>query len=569
MGIDCVLYLAELQKLKTGLLGVTGKTELKLLACQHNEQNWSPVPKEVIVSNETNKFNHGALVLVELSANRQIQRIEEANLTLVNILQNFSRQVARFKLKESEIDQWKYSLRIQAEELNRRQSEMESRWQEIQSLENEFQNLDTKQQLVETSRTEIDHLRAEIERGRQDLEGAWEHLRGEQRRLQEITLNSQQTQMIDEESSWVFGDSVNGLSSETTTVETIREILNSAFAFIDKQQDNMNLHWQKLDTESHTAKQQQNRTEELLQTLNSCQEELQQAENDLTQQINQVQSKTAIINGKRELTVMLKRCLGTEEEFYQKLYTLAAYMDFGFSKQVDVEALQQIPLEELKKMVQDSVEKLDRDSEFVEAQEQELRYKQELITELQQRIEDSHGQEKINLESELAEVQDIYKMLNKSLIGQRCNLIDQQKNLRKQQTILRQKQGFLTNSKGEYADLELVVLQLETHKQEKYEEIKNLESYIAQILIAIEADQQTIDLQTQKVERKRQEVKSIEEQLLNLRTATNESCSRINLYQEILQSLQDDLDGSRNQLQKIAQFLEDICKSPQIIVSGN
>ncbi|MFM8003615.1 MAG: hypothetical protein ACKO86_01390, partial [Dolichospermum sp.] len=106
-----------------------------------------------------------------------------------------------------------------------------------------------------------------------------------------------------------------------------------------------------------------------------------------------------------------------EEELYQKLYTLATYMDLGFSKQVDVEALQQIPLEELKKMVQDSEEKLDRDSEFVEAQEQELKYKQELIARLQQRIEDSHDQEKINLESELAEVQDIYKMLNKSLIG--------------------------------------------------------------------------------------------------------------------------------------------------------
>jgi chromosome segregation ATPase len=160
-------------------------------------------------------------------------------------------------------------------------------------------------------------------------------------------------------------------------------------------------------------------------------------------------------------------------------------------------------------------------------------------------------------------------MLNKSLIGQRCNLIDQQKNLRKQQTILRQRQGFLTNSQGEYADLQLVVLQLETHKQERYEEIKNLESYIAQILIAIEAEQQTIDLQTQEVERKRQEVKSIEEQLLNLRTATHESWSRINVYQEILQPLQDDLDGSRQQLQRIAQFLEDVCKSPQIIVSGN
>ncbi|MFM6307445.1 MAG: pilus motility taxis protein HmpF [Dolichospermum sp.] len=568
MGIDRVLYLAELQKLKNGLLSVSGKTELKLLACQHNEQNWSPVPREVIVSNETNKFNHGALVLVELTTNRQIQRIEEANLALVNILQNFSRQVARFKLKESEIDQWKHSLTIQAEELNRRQEEMESRWQEIQALENEFQRLDTKEQLVETSRAEVDHLRVEIERSRQDLEGAWEHLRGEQRRFQEMT-NSQQTQITNEESSWILGDAVNSLSSQTNDLETIKEILNSAFEFINKQQENMNLHWQKLDMESQVSKQQQNKIEELLLTLNSCQNELQQAESYLTQQINQVQSKTAAVNGKRELAVNLKKCLGIEEELYQKLYTLATYMDLGFSKQVDVEALQQIPLEELKKMVQDSEEKLDRDSEFVEAQEQELKYKQELIARLQQRIEDSHDQEKINLESELAEVQDIYKMLNKSLIGQRCNLIDQQKNLRKQQTILRQKQGFLTNSKGEYADLELVVSQLETHKQERYEEIKNLESYITQTLISIEADQQIINFQTQEVERKRQEVKSIEEQLLSLRTATNESSGRITLYQEILQSLQDDLDGSRKQLQKVAQFLEYIGNSPQAIIHGN
>ncbi|MFM6080942.1 MAG: hypothetical protein ACKPCI_20935, partial [Dolichospermum sp.] len=100
-------------------------------------------------------------------------------------------------------------------------------------------------------------------------------------------------------------------------------------------------------------------------------------------------------------------------------------------------------------------------------------------------------------------------------------------------------------------------------------EIKNLESYIAQILVAIETDQRTVDIQTQEVEGKRQEVKSIEEQLLNLRIANHESCSRINVYQEILQSLQDDLNGSRKQLQKIAQFLEDVFKSPQIQISGN
>ena len=117
-----MLYLAEVQKQRGGLLSGAGKSELKLLACQRNDQNWSPVPDEVIVADEASKLNDGALVLVELSPNRQVQRIQEAGRPLVNILQNFSRQVEKFKLKEEEIDQWKQSLNLQVQELNRRET---------------------------------------------------------------------------------------------------------------------------------------------------------------------------------------------------------------------------------------------------------------------------------------------------------------------------------------------------------------------------------------------------------------------------------------------------------------
>ena len=139
-----MLYLAEVQKQKGGLLGGGSKTELKLLACQRSDQNWSTVSEEVIAAEEASKLNDGALVLVELSPNRQVQRIQEAGRPLVNILQNFSRQLEKFKLKEDEIDQWKQSLTFQAQELNRREMEMEARLEQLQELEDDFNGLECK-----------------------------------------------------------------------------------------------------------------------------------------------------------------------------------------------------------------------------------------------------------------------------------------------------------------------------------------------------------------------------------------------------------------------------------------
>jgi hypothetical protein len=107
-----VLYLAEVQKQRSGFKGLGGgKAELKLLACQRGEHNWSAISiDDVIPVEEANKFNDGTLVLVELSASKQVQRIQEAARQLVSILQNFSRLQDKFKDKEEEIEQWKASL---------------------------------------------------------------------------------------------------------------------------------------------------------------------------------------------------------------------------------------------------------------------------------------------------------------------------------------------------------------------------------------------------------------------------------------------------------------------------
>ncbi|MBO1055369.1 MAG: hypothetical protein HEQ27_02085 [Dolichospermum sp. JUN01] len=558
-----MLYLAEVQKQKSGLLG-SGKSELKLIACQRNDQNWSPIPDEMIIADQASKLNDRALVLVELSPNRQVQRIQDAGRPLVNILQNFSQQVQKFKLKEEEIDQWKQSLMIQAQELNRRETEMEFYWEQVQRLEHDSKRIDTQKHLFDTSRAEIDRLRIEVESNHRDLEGAWEHLRFEQSRLEEISLNYQKSKSVDQERNRVLSDLLDRLSSQTTPIDTVKESLNYAFEFADQQQDALNLHWQKLEIQRHSANQQQKEGEELMQKLFGCQNELQKVQNSLAQQITQVQLKTTIVNSKQELTTILKQQLGTEEEFYQKLHHLAANTETEVPKWgIDVAALQKMPLKELEQMVQNWQEKLDRDSDFVQEQEQELQYKQKFIEELQEKIVHSAGGERVNLELELADERDLCQMLNESLVGQRRNLIGQQKTLQQKQVVLWQRQGIAVVREGESSNLESMVLQLEAQKQQKSTQIQKLEGYMVQMLTTIAADQETIDHQTQEVEANRQEVNSLEEQLLNLRIATAECWGRVNLYQEALQPIQDALDGLRDQLQNISESLT------QVQASGN
>jgi chromosome segregation ATPase len=234
-----VLYLAEVQKQKGGLLG-GGKTELKLLACQRTDQSWSTVSEEVVPAEEASKLSDGVLVLVEINPNRKVQRIQEAGRPLVNILQNFSRQVEKFKLREEEINQWKQSLTFQAQELNRREMDMEERLEQLQQMEDEFQRLETQQQEVEASRQEIEMLQTEISRNRKELEGAWEHLRGEQRRLEEYKTKCSYSAVLDNQQSPALNELLAQVSTSLAFTQIVREYLNHALKVLERQQEVLN-----------------------------------------------------------------------------------------------------------------------------------------------------------------------------------------------------------------------------------------------------------------------------------------------------------------------------------------
>ncbi|AFZ27581.1 hypothetical protein Cylst_5573 [Cylindrospermum stagnale PCC 7417] len=559
-----MLYLAEVQKQKGGLLSGGSKTELRLLACQRSDQNWSTVSEEVMAAEEASKLNDGALVLVDLSPNRQVQSIKEAGRPLVNILQNFSRQLEKFKLKEDEIDQWKQSLTFQAQELNRREMDMEARLEQLQDLEDDSQRLEEQKQENETSRAEIERLQTEMARNRQELEGAWEHLRGEQRRLEEFQADCQQGTVLDEEQSRAISELLNRLSSGVAPTETVRENLHFAFELVERQQATLNPHWQQLEEKRNLATLQQEEVERLSQTLRDRQNSCQQAQSSLEQQLAQFHLNTATLASKQDYARILKEQLQIQQALYQQIHSLAATsIDAVFSQQVDVEPLQKMPLEELQKMVQDLQNKLSIDSSFVHDQEQELNYKQEVIEELQRKVKQASGKALQNLEGELADEQDLYQMVNQSLVGQRRNLLEREKIFKQHQAVLMQRQGrSIDNAPGDNKlDLGPILSQIEAQRQQQSQELQRLEYEIEQMRGGIELDQGMISNQTHDLEQKRQELKTIEENLLNLRTATAECWGRVNLYQEALQPIQDALDGLRHKLQGIAESLAQVQES--------
>ena len=552
-----MLYLAEVQKQKGGLLGGGSKTELKLLACQRTVQSWSNVSQEVIAAEDASKLNDGALVLVELNPGRQVQQIQEAGRPLVNILQNFSRQLEKFKLKEEEIDQWKKSLTFQAQELNRREMEMEARTEQLQQMDDEFQRLEAEKQEVDTSRQEIERLREEFERYRQELQGAWEHLRGEQRRLEEHQAELQQANVLDEAQSQVLSELLDRLSTQVAPTQTVRSHLNFALEMVESQQATLNPHWEQLEFLRTAATQQQEQIDRLEQTKCDRQLEWQQVQNSLEQQ-TALKMNTIAVASKQEYARMLFEQLQHQENLQQQIkFLVAMSSDVVLSHQVNVEALENMPLEELQQVVQDLQQKLKIDSSFVHEQELELKLKQETIEELQNKINHASDNDQINLEMELADEKDLYQMLNETLVGQRRSLLERQESLKQHQAVLQRRQGhtFANAQNDQKIDLVPILRQIEAQQQKQSEELQNLEREIEQLRSHVEQTQGIVDNQIQEQEEKRQELKIIEENLQSLRIATAENWAKVNLYQEALQPIQDCLDGLRHKLQGIAESL--------------
>lgn len=549
-----MLYLAEVQKKSGGLLG-GGKAELRLLACQRSEQNWSAVPgEEIIPCDEANGYAAGALVLVDLTANKQVQRVQEAARPLVSILQNYSRQGEKYRTQEEEIEQWKQSLTYQSQELNRREMEMEARREQLQQMEEDFEQLEQQRQDVETEREKINREREEIERKTQDLEGAWAHLKGEQQKLEEVRAQFQPAATLDDEQAQRIHELLNHLSSAGPRTDTVRGQLNAALETLNQQQEGLNQHWQTLNQQRDVANQLQAEVDRQAQTLHTRWQEWHEAQASLEQARAELKTQQNAVHLKQEYARMVGLQIQNHEDLHQQVYRLVDTSDkVSIAYHIDVEALQRMPIDELQRLVQDLGREQGKVCQFVESQEEELVLKQQEIEALQARIQTVNDYDRLSLENELADEQDGYQMLHETLVGQRRHLRERESVLKKHQSVLRHRQGH-SSAEDQENDIDLgpILGQLESLRQQQTEELRKLENQIEQIQAAIQQAQGMITSQAVDLENRRNDLKQQEQALIDRRATVAQTWGRVSLYQEMLQPIQDRVDTLRQQLNDLS-----------------
>jgi len=557
-----VLYLAEVQKQKGGVFG-GGKAELKLLACQRTDQSWSAVPaEEVIPAEEANNLSAGALVIVNLGGNRQVQgEIEPAGGRLVNMLQTFSRLVEKSKNQEEEIEQWRQSLTYQSQELNRREMEMEARHEQMQAIEEDFERLEQQRQELESAKEETERLKEEFERNRQELEGAWEHLRGEQRRFEEQLAEVQYSAGLDENQVAVIQELLERLSGAVAPTDAVREQLNLAFEVISNQQAVLDHHWQLLEQQQRSAFELQAEADRQGEELQNRKQELQQTQISFGEAKAELKVQRNALEMKQESAHMLSLQLRTQEELHQELARLATTSaDVKISQKVDIAALEMMPLGELSEIVQNLQQDLEKVKRFVNDQEEELTFQGQAVEELQEKINLASEYDRMSLETELAEEQDRYQMLDESLVGSRRNLREREEIWNQHVRVLRRRQGVVESNglDNHKIDLGPVLSQLEAQRQQQEEELQKLENQIEQMRRTISQAEEMIRHQAGEQEAKLAQLQSLEQNWYSTRASAAELLGKVNLYQETLQPRQDGLNEIQQKLEAIADALSQI-----------
>ena len=559
-------YLAEVQK-KSGVFG-SGKAELKLLACQRGEQNWVQAPgEEMIQADEASHLNAGALVLVELNANKQVQRIQEAGRPLVSILQNFSRFQERFKTQEEEIEQWKQSLTYQSQELNRREMEMEARREELEQIQNEAEQLESQRGEIESAREEAERMREEVERNRQELDGAWEHLRNEMSSLEQRQNELQQASVLGEEQAHNIQEWLDRLGESIASTDTASEQLHLSFEKLAAQQSLLDEYWQKLETERANAEQLQGEADRQGNDIEQGWKQWYESQASLEQARSELKVQQTTLKIKQDYAQSLSSQLQAGQELYQSIFQLVEQSAdrVNISEKVDVKRLEQMPLEELQRVVRELQQDLDKVFQFVNDQEEELKLQQETIEEVQAKLDNASGSEQEHLQTELADEQDRYQMLNETLVGQRRTLREREEILSQHQNVMWQQLGSASggNNQENKVDLGPTLKQLEANRDDREEELQKLENEVEQMQQNIQQAQDMVARQENQQQTRREELEQHELGWLEQRSQVAQLWGRVNLYEEMLQPLQDRSNEIREQLEAIQGGLEEIQSSGQ------
>lgn len=541
-----MLYLAEVQKQKSGFnISGKAKAELKLLACQRTEQNWSAIPGEELIPapDEANNFNHGVLVLVDMNANRQIQsQLRDAGKHLVGILQNLSRQIEKYKKEADEIESWRQSLSLQSQQLQLRQEEIYSREEELEQTRSELDRLTQEAQALEST---IAHH----EQQRQEIAARWEELQQREAKLEQMqqsgaTLSEQQAAEIR-----------TALHQLGTTGGINAQQLESTLSAIEFQQDLLNQHWERLHQQQQRMVETQSEIETQQQDLNRHKQELQELENSLEQAQTEWEVQQHTLTMQQEYAQKLTARIECERENYQKIYLMSkgGGTDIGEADKIDIEQLESMPITELETIVASLQQEVEQAVYFVNLEEEELREKQAAIEEIQSKIATANEFDRLKLEAELADEQDGYNMLDHTLEGQRETMLQRQAILQIHTRVLRQRQGHPADP-ADRAQMEWdAILQLLDRQREQQEsELMNIEVDIQNLRASLEQAKIKVEQQVNEYLARSEEVQKVETTLQATKQMATELGAKIELYQEMIQPLQNHINSFKEQLNAIA-----------------
>ncbi len=542
-----MLYLAEVQKPKSGF-NISGRTkaELKLLACQRSELTWSAIPGEELVAapEEANNYSPGVLVLVDMNANRQIQsQLREAGKHLVGILQNLSRQIEKYKKEADEIESWRQSLSLQSQQLQLRQEEIYGREEDLESTRSELDRLTQEAQALESTLEQH-------ELSRQELAARWENLQQKEQLLaqQQSLGGGVSEQQIAEIRAALhqLGSSASSLNPQqlettVTAIEVQQDILDRHQAQLQQQQQLV------LETKAELDRQQQDieQRKHQLQELQTSLEE--------TQTAWEVQQHT--LSMQQEYIQRLNVRLQSEQDNYQKIYLMSkgGGIDLGDDQKLDMSLLESMPIAELQATVTSLQTEADRSVHFVHLEEEELQEKQVVIDELQAAILVANEFNKLKLEAELADEQDGYNMLDHTLDGQRQTMRERQTFLQIHNRVLRQRQGHPPEAADKsQIEWDAVLRLLDSQRQQQQAEIAQMETDIQNLRGTIEQTKSKIEQQVEAYLRESKQVQELESQHQATKQTSTELVAKIDLYQEMIQPLQDHINTFKQQLGGLA-----------------
>lgn len=550
-----MLYLAEVQKQKIGFMGGS-ETKLKLLACQHQDQSWSVVPgNEVINGEEANNFGEGALIVVNLGTNRQLQgNLESASKRIISVLQGFSRLLEKTKNQEEEIEQWKESLTIQSEELSRREIEMETRLEQLEHMEQDYQQLEQQRQEITLLQQQAEKIRIEYETKSQELEGAWAHLKGEKLRLEE---QIQQACVIDEEQTSKLQILIDSLSAAIIPVETLQEQLNFAFCAVNHQQEYFDRQWQEIEQYKNNIARQQTEVSNYETQLNQIIEEMNFLLVAVEETNKQLEIEQKTLENKQEQLQILNWQQNSQEELQEQITRLGIESgEVDLNQKIDIEALENMPLPNLEEMVNNLQKDLEKVAKFVNEQEEELSWQCQAVEELEAKLKAASEFDRFTLEQELAEEKEAKRMLDETLFGQRRSMRERHEFLLQHLRILKRRQGVINLKEGfDNINFEPIKQFLKQHQIEVREKIQKIEQEIEQLKQHIPQLQHKLAQHNLEYQEKVEQVQNKREYFQQAQIVLAQLQTTFNFYEENLQPEQDTLNNIRNKLESIEELI--------------